>query len=361
MKWLLDPDVIYLNHGSFGACPEEILAEQSRWRARLERNPMRFFVRELEQLLDESRARLAAFVGARPEQLAFVPNATFGCNAVARSLSPGSEVLVTSCSYNACVNAFRESGADLVVAQIPLPVETEEEVVGAILGALTPKTQLALIDHVTSPTAMIWPVAKIVAALRERGVATLVDGAHAPGMLALDIESLGADYYIGNCHKWMCAPKGVGFLWDRRAHTRPPIISHGANSPRSDRSKFHLEFDWTGTSDPTACLCLPAVIDGFDWPSLRAHNRALALEGRSILSEALEVPPLCPDAMIGSMAAIPLPPGDQSLQLRLAERGIEVPIILINEHRLVRISAQRYNRAEDYRILSSAILDLLDE
>jgi isopenicillin-N epimerase len=357
MNWLLDPDVVHLNHGSFGACPEEILEEQSRWRARLERNPMRFFVRELEQLLDEARARLSAFVGAKAEHLAFVPNATFGANAIARSLPRGSEVLVTSCSYNACVNAFRENGAQLVIAQIPLPLKSEDEVVDAILAAITPSTKLALIDHVTSPTGMIWPTAKIIAALRARNVEILVDGAHAPGMLELDLESLAADYYIGNCHKWMCAPKGVGFLWDRRAQTRPPIFSHGANAERRDRSKFHLEFDWTGTTDPSACLCLPAVIDLFDWPSVRAHNHALALEARKILSEALQVPALCPESMIGSMAAIPLPPGDQTLQLRLAERGIEVPIILIGGSRLVRISAQLYNRAEQYRLLAAALCE----
>jgi isopenicillin-N epimerase len=364
MSWLLDPDVAHLNHGSFGACPREILDEQSRWRARMEANPMQLFLRDLESLGDAARERLGAFVGARGEDLAFVPNATFGVNAVARTLRPGDEVLVTDHGYNACVNALAGSGARLICAQIPLPT-SEDQVVDAILSAASERTRLALVDHVTSPTGLVWPMAPLVAELERRNIAVLVDGAHAPGMLPLQIEALGAAYYVGNCHKWLCAPKGAAFLWarpDKQADLRPPILSHGANATRTDRSRFRLEFDWMGTSDPTAWLSLPFAIDFFDWEKSREHNRALALEGRRILCEALGVPPLAPESMIGSLAAVALPDGDAfDLQRRLWERKIEVPIVPwpAPPRRLVRISAQLYNHADQYRELATALLHIL--
>jgi isopenicillin-N epimerase len=362
MTWMLDPAIAHLNHGSFGACPREILDEQSRWRARMEANPMQFFMRDLESLGDEARAKLGAFLGARGEDLAFVPNATFGVNAVARTLRPGDEVLVTDHAYNACVNALHGSGARLICAQIPLPT-SEDQVVDAILAKVSERTRLVLTDHVTSPTGLVWPVKRLIEELP--GIDVLVDGAHAPGMLPLEIEALGAVYYVGNCHKWLCAPKGAGFLWarpDRHGGLRPPILSHGANATRTDRSRFRLEFDWMGTSDPTAWLSVPFAIDFFDWEKTRAHNRALALEGRRILCNALGVEPPAPDSMIGSLAAVALPDGDAlDLQRRLWERKIEVPIVPwpAPPRRLVRISAQLYNHADQYRQLATALLDLI--
>ncbi len=367
VTWALDPTITFLNHGSFGACPRELLDEQSRWRARLEANPMKLFLRDLEGLGDQARAALGAFIGARGEDLAFVPNATFGVNTVARSLGlgPGDEILVTDHAYNACVNALAGTGARLICAQIPLPLSSEDELEQAILSAATERTRLALIDHVTSPTGLVWPAARLVAALQARGIDVLVDGAHAPGMLELNVDQLGGAYYVGNCHKWLCAPKGAAFLWarrDRQARLRPPVLSHGATSPRTDRSRFRLEFDWMGTMDPTAWLCVPSAIGLFDWPAVRAHNRALVLEGRRILSEALGTPPLCPESMIGSLAIVPLPDGDAlELQRKLWERGIEVPIVPWPKppRRLVRISAQLYNHADQYRALAAALVELL--
>lgn len=382
-RWPLDPAVAYLNHGAFGACPRAVLEAQQRYREQLEREPVRFFLRELEPLLDASRAELASFVGADPEDLVFVPNATAGVNTVLRSLSfmPGDEICVTDHGYNACRNAVEaaaaRAGARVVVAAVPFPIEQPEQVTEAVLAAVGPRTRLVLVDHVTSPTGLVFPVAALTAELAARGVDVLVDGAHAPGMVPLDLRALGAAYTTGNCHKWLCAPKAAGFLHvrrDRQAAIRPLVISHGANSPRADRSRFLLEFDWTGTSDPSAALCvgdairaLGALLPG-GWPALRAHNRATALAARDLLCEALGCRPPAPDAMIGSLATVPLPDAPSSAprldplqDALLARWGVEVPVFAwpAPPRRWLRISAQIYNERPDYERLATALAALL--
>src|SRR5216117_1947062 len=255
-NWLLDPNITFLNHGSFGATPIAILAKQDEFRTRLEREPVRFMVRELEPLLDAARNSVAEFVGAAAEDIAFVPNATAGVNAVLRSLDLDrhDELLVTTHEYNASRNALDHAcalaGAKIVVADVPFPIAAPDIVIERVLEKVTDRTRLLLIDHITSQTALILPIERIIAELRARGIDTLVDGAHAPGMIPLELRTLGAAYYTGNFHKWVCAPKGAGFLYvarNRRASIRPTIISHGANATRTDRSRFLLEFDWTGT------------------------------------------------------------------------------------------------------------------
>jgi isopenicillin-N epimerase len=382
--WTLDPTVTFLNHGSFGACPLPVLEAQERLRSRMESQPVRFFVRDLEGLLDEARGALAAFVGADPADVAFVPNATSGVNAVLRSLrlEPGDEILVIDHAYNACRNAAEyaaaRSAARVVVARMPFPIRSADAARDAILAAVTPRTRLALLDHVTSPTGLVLPIARLVADLSARGVDTLVDGAHAPGMVPLDLRALGAAYYAANCHKWLCAPKGAGFLFvrrDRQADVRPLAISHGANSPRTDRSRFLLEFDWTGTDDPTPYLCVAEairVVGTFlpgGWPALMARNRALALEARAILGRALGGPAPAPDEMVGALATIPLPDATaptsaaiDPLQDALLERfAIEVPIFPwpALPARVVRVSCQLYNTTADYERLASALVELL--
>jgi isopenicillin-N epimerase len=384
--WALDPALLHLNHGSFGACPRPVLAFQSEIRARIEAAPTRFYVREFQPLLDAARAALAAFVGADPEDLVFVPNATTGVNTVVRSLDlgPGDELLTTDHAYNACRNALEfvaaRSGARVVVAPIPFPVSGPEEALAAVLGRATDRTRIALVDHVTSPTALVLPLAEIVAALAARGVDTLVDGAHAPGQLALDVAALGAAWYTGNCHKWLCAPKGAGFLWtreDRREAVHPLVVSHGHNVRRPGRSAYHDEFDWQGTDDPTAFLSVPealrvvgAMVPG-GWPEVRERNHRLALEAQGIVATALGIERPCPATMVGTMAAFPLPPADGApeidmdsdpLHLELFGRyAIEAPVFnrAAPPHRLLRVSAQLYNEPEQYERLAAALRELL--
>jgi isopenicillin-N epimerase len=380
IEWVLEPGVTFLNHGSFGACPRPVLAAQQALREALEAEPVRFLGRELEGRLDEARAALGAFVGADPDDLAFVPNATTGVNTVLRSLplTAGDELLITDHAYTACRNAAEAvasaTGARVVVAPVPFPLAGDGAVTDAVLGAATPRTRLAMLDHVTSPTGLVLPLGRLVAALAARGVDTLVDGAHAPGMLALDLRALGAAYYAGNCHKWLCAPKGAGFLHvrrDRQAGIRPLVVSHGRTSPRTDRSRFRLEFDWVGTLDPTPWLCVPHAIRAVGaavpggWPAVMARNRALALAGRAVVAAALGVAPPCPDAMIGSLASLPLPdaprpapPARDPLQDALFDpHRIEVPVIAwpASPRRLLRLSAQLYNTLADYQRLAGVL------
>jgi len=386
--WLLDPEVIFLNHGSFGATPKAVLAEQEKIRRRIETEPLLFFDHHYLEEIDRARAELAAFLRATADGLAFVVNATTGVNTVLRSvqLRAGDELLVTDHEYNACRNAIdavaETAAAEVVVATIPFPLREEEEVIAAVLERVTTRTRLLLIDHVTSQTGLVLPIERLVGEVQGRGVDVLVDGAHAPGMVPLDLDSLGAAYYTGNCHKWVCAPKGAAFLHvraDRRAGVRPLVISHGANAEVSERSRFHLEHDWTGTRDPSAWLSVPVALREMEsmveggWDEIRRRNRELVLEGRRLLCEALRIDAPCPESMIGSLASLPLPDGDggavnelfpfDGLQDRLfQEYRIEVPVIAwpAPPQRLLRISAQLYNNPLQYGALATALRGLLD-
>jgi isopenicillin-N epimerase len=382
-QWSLDPSVVFLNHGSFGACPIRVLQYQAELRQRMERQPVQFFVRDLEGLLDEARTALGVFLGAPAQDLAWIPNATTAVNAVLRSLSfePGDELLTTDHEYNACRNVLefvaRRAGAKVVVASVPFPIAGSDQVIQAVMDRVTDRTRLALLDHVTSQTGLVLPIEALVRELRTRGVETLVDAAHAPGMLPLDVAAIGAAWYTGNCHKWICAPKGAAFLYtrpDMQQQTRPVVISHGASSTRKDRSRYLIEFDWMGTDDPTAILSVPEAIRFMaglmpgGWAAVRETNHQLALRGRDVLCNALGIDPPCPDEMIGSLASLPLPDGDgrpgnsplyaDPLQdLLLEQFGIEVPVIPwpAPPKRLIRISGQVYNRDGDYEKLGHAL------
>ncbi|MGD1714405.1 aminotransferase class V-fold PLP-dependent enzyme [Dapis sp. BLCC M172] len=387
LYWSLDPNVTFLNHGSFGACPLPVLTAQTQLREKLEREPVHFFIREFETLLDEAREKLAEFVGAKSEELAFVPNATTGVNAVLRSLNFSStdELLTTDQEYNACRNALNfvsdRVGAKVIVASLPFPVESPQQIVEAVIKHISPRTRLALLDHVSSSTAFVFPIKQLVKELTKRGVDTLVDGAHAVGMLPLNLEEIGAAYYTGNCHKWLCAPKGAGFLYvrqDKQENIHPLTISHGANSTRTDKSRFHLKFDWVGTDDPTAYLCVPEAIKFMGsllpggWLELMEKNKSMVLVARHLLQEKLGIKiDCCPDEMIGSMAVVKLPDEGvdefyggliSPLQNDLWEKfRIEVPIIPWSNKRkrLLRISAQIYNSFSQYEYLAEALVKLL--
>lgn len=380
--WPLDPAVTFLNHGSYGACPKAVLEHQAALRAELEAEPVLFLGRKLDERLDLARARLGEFVGADPDDLAFVTNATGGVNAVLRSLAfwSGDEVLTTDHCYAACKNTLDyvagRAGVKVNVAVVPFPLASPDEVVAAVMAKVTPKTRLALLDHITSPTALVLPIARLVSELDARGIDTVVDGAHGPGMVPLDLNTLGAAYYTGNCHKWLCTPKGSAFLHVRRnrqAAIHPLTISHGHVGEREGRTRFRLEFDWMGTSDPTAWLTVPMAIDYLGslvpggWPALMARNRALALEARAVLCAAAGTPPPCPDEMVGSIASVRLPDSPltnpkwrqpEPLQPRLfGEWGIEVPVMRwpAAPKRLVRVSCQLYNQRAQYAKLADAL------
>jgi isopenicillin-N epimerase len=378
--WLLDPQVVQLNHGSFGATPSPVLEEQDRWRRLMEANPTGFVLEVLEPALDQARARLCALIGADPADLVFITNATMGVNAVVRSLpfEPGDELLTINHVYNACRNALEyaatRSGANVVIADVPFPIQSPDVVIDALLAAVTERTRFVLIDHVTSPTGVVLPIEDIVTPLETRGVTVMVDGAHGPGMVPLDLNRLGASYYAGNCHKWMCSPKGSAFLWARSGRGDslvPPVISHGWNDPRTDRPRFHLLFDYMGADDPTPHLAVPAAIDFLSslYPGGLAgtmeHNRSLALAARNLLCEFLGTEHPAPDSMIGSLAAVPIPDSKEEMSDQVDPLGrrllhdhrIQVPVFPWPRwpQRLLRISAAPYNDLDQYRALIEAL------
>ena len=375
--WCLDPSVIYLNHGSFGACPAAVLQAQAALREHMEREPVDFLASSLPERLHAAREVLASFLGAEPADLAFVSNATAGVNAVLRSLKfeAADELLVTNHTYAACRKSVEfvaaRTGARVVVAHLPFPLSNDEEIIAAVLACVSPRTRLALLDHVTSPTALIMPLERLISELQRRGVDTLVDGAHAPGMVPLALSQLGAAYYTGNAHKWLCAPKGAAFLHvrrDRQAELHPTVISHGY------MQGFQAEFDWTGTCDPTPWLCiaeslryLHGLLPG-GWPELMASNRSLTLRARALLLECLHIDAPCPEAMIGSMASVPLPvpskgaPADglssEALHDWFRRRGVET-WLAPQPLPLLRISAQLYNNIDQFQKLADLLLEAL--
>ena len=351
----------------------------------MEAEPVQFLWRRFEELLEPARVAVAKFVGARAADLVFVPNATTGVNAVLRSirLCKGDELLTTSHDYNACHNvlaeAARRTGARVVTAQVPFPLTDEEQVPEVILRNVSRRTRLALIDHITSSTALIYPVERIVRELERRGVETLVDGAHAPGMVSVNLSKLNAAYYTANLHKWVCAPKGAAFLWarkDKQRELQPVVISHGNNTSRPGFSAFQDRFDWAGTLDPTAWFCAGEALRWLGqyfpggWAGLREANHRLAVRARALLCTQLQVSPPCPDNLLGAMATIPLPERFQGRPKRskidpeqtqlYEEFGIEVPFFRIgkSQRRYFRVSAQLYNTIEEYAYLGEALSEL---
>ncbi len=372
--WLLDPDIAFLNHGCFGATPRAVLEAQTAWRQRLERRPVELLDRRRNALLAEAKLAVGGFVGAVAGDFGFVTNATGGVNAVLRSLrlDAGDELVMTDHVYNACRQTIRfierESGAEAIEVAVGLPVNGPGEIVDSIAGVLSDRTRLVLIDHIGSSTAVVFPVRRIIELCGERGIDVLIDGAHAPGMVELDVAGLGAAYYTGNLHKWVCAPKGAAFLWvrpDRQAGIHPNTISHFRDEGLSN------EFNWQGTRDITAWLCVPDSIEfmqQFGWDNVRRHNHAMAVWVQSMLSRRWAVAPSTPPdgSMLGSMATLPLPAGvrgrfadPDTFQARLYDQHrIEVPVIDFNDRWWVRVSCQVYNESGQYERLGEAVMEL---
>lgn len=369
-RWMLDPRVVHLNHGSYGGCLRSVAAAAAAIRERLEAAPMRFFVLDWQRELDTARAALAAFVGAPMDRLAFIPNATTGVAIALHSLdlATGDELLVTDHTYRACRNQAERLAAarGLTISTIPITLPFDpDQLAEDVERAITPRTRVLLLDHVTSPSALVLPIARLVASATARGIVTIVDGAHAPGQLELDIDTIGATYYTGNCHKWVGGPKGSGFLVAAAGATvRPVVTSHGASPEYGPTNRLHAELDWAGTYDPAAPLAVPVAIaevgrEGGTWREVRTRNHELVLEMRRRFVEALagggERPAdLAPERAIGTMAAIPIAiPGDAfALEQALLEAGWEVPIIDTPKGVLVRLSAHLYNHAGEAEALA---------
>ena len=362
---LLDPSWTFLNHGSFGSTPRSLLDLQGRWREEMEAQPVEFLARRLPGLIEEERQAVARFLGADPEGLAFARNATSAVAAVLQSLDlqPGDELLTTDHRYQAVANALSHQaatrGVRLVEAPVPFPLQDPAQVTAALAAAITPRTRLVVVDWITSPTALVLPVAEVAALCRARGVPLLVDGAHSPGHVTVDIQALGADFYTGNLHKWLCAPKGTAVLWAAapwRNRVHHPVPSHGWGQG------LHVEFDWTGTDDPTGWLCSAAAVQlhrDLGGATFRAANHELVLAGRDRLAGRLDLVPPAPDSMLGCMASLPLPaaPADlpRLIEALHAER-IEVPLLAWGGRAWVRISAFRtYNHLEQYDRLGDAL------
>ena len=381
--WSLDGKSVFLNHGSFGACPQFVLDKQIQYRRQLESQPVRFLLREMEEMLDHSRTKVARFVNAAPEDLVFVQNATTAVNTIFRSLkfNAGDEILYTNHIYGACKKLLEfiaeQTGAQLIEATCDFPIASSDIILEAILEKVTSRTRIALIDHITSATALIHPVETIVRELERRGVDTMIDGAHALGSIPLDIERIGAAYYTANCHKWLCAPKSVAILHvrkDKQKNIVPVVISHAGHKA----DPFSERFFWPGTYDPSAALCVADSITYMEsifpggWPAIMKRNHSLCLSARTYICNLLKINEPCPDSMVACMATISLPlpvnagainykECDPFQEYLFKEYHIEVPvwIWLSPPSLLVRISVQLYNSMDQYQYFASALSESL--
>jgi isopenicillin-N epimerase len=375
--FLLDPEVIFLNHGSFGACPKPVFEVYQNWQRELERQPVEFLGRRITALLADARSHLAAYLGVEPDEVVYFSNPTTAINMVARSLDlhPGDEVLASDHEYGALDRTWhficRQTGAKYIQQPIALPITSQADVVEAFLQGVTERTRVIFISHITSPTALIFPIDEICRRARSAGILTIVDGAHAPGQIQLDLSAIGADFYAGACHKWLCAPKGAGFLFARRpvqSQLAPLIVSWGYESEKPSPSQFIDHHEWQGTRDLSAFLSVPAAIEfqaQHDWPAVRHLCHALASQTRARINTLTGLPAICPDSpeWYGQMFAARLPAevDTDDLKARLYDAyHIEVPLHRWNNQPLIRVSFQVYNDTADTDALLMALRELLD-
>lgn len=377
--FLLDPNVVFLNHGSYGATPKPVFEAYQNWQLRLERQPVLFLGRELPALMRASRTALGEYLHADADDLVYIPNATHGINIVARSLNlkPGDQILTTDHEYGACDYTWdfncSKAGATYIHQAISLPVQTEAEILEPFWQGVTPQTKAIYLSHITSSTALRIPVGEICRRARERGILTILDAAHSPGQIPVDLQALGADIVFGNCHKWMLAPKGAAFLYVRREAQdliNPLVVSWGTH-PTPDiatGSRFIDILQWTGTKDPTAALAVPTAIQfmqDHDWDEVRGHCQSLLRQAIARICDLTGLPPLYPldSDFYCQMGIAPLTRSDLAvLKSRLYdEYKIEVPLVEWQDRHFVRISIQGYNTQADVDVLVDALTILLPQ
>lgn len=380
-EFILDPDWVYLNHGSFGACPKPVFDAYQYWQRELERQPTEFLGRRIKELLEDSRKSLAVFLNTRPQDVVFFPNPTTAVNMVVRNLNlnPGDEILTTDHEYGAMLRTWRytcvQTGAKLVIHPVALPVNKPEEFVSHLWRGVSEKTRVIFLSHITSPTALIFPVGEICQMARDAGILTLIDGAHAPGQIPINLHILDADLYTGALHKWLCAPKGASFLFARpeiQAWLDPLVVSWGYEAEKPSSSQYLDYHEWQGTRDMAAFLSVPMAISfqkEYGWEHVREYCHDLVRIFRIEMTKLTGLPSIAPDEQeinlnyrwYGQMGTVRLPPIDpQSLHDCLArEYRIEVPVFAWNGESYLRISVQAYNMIEDIHKLINALRTLL--
>jgi isopenicillin-N epimerase len=382
-QFLIRDDVVFLNHGSFGACPRPVFAKYQEWQLELERQPVEFLGRNLTETMRQPRIALAAELGTVQDNIVGLTNATLGLNIVAQSLDlkPGDQILTTDHEYSALEKTWayvcRKTGAEVVVVKVPMPLLSEAQFTDTIIAGMTDRTRVLFLSHITSPTALLFPIERSIAEARKRGIWSVIDGAHTPGHIKLELDKLGADFYSGNCHKWMMAPKGSAFLHARpevQGLIDPLVISHGWTDKSKEpgakgafgNSPFIDELEMQGTRDPAPWLTVPAAIDyrrDNDWDSVQAHCHALALDTAHRLGERTGLPPLsAPQFSAPQMIAMPIPECDvEAIKVALYDKyRIEIPVFKWQDTCIVRLSVQGYNSKPQMDLLISALTDLLD-
>jgi isopenicillin-N epimerase len=382
-QFLLREDVVFLNHGSFGACPRPVFEAYQHWQLELERQPVEFLGRAVTGHMRVARTALAAELASAPENVVGLTNATLGLNIVAQSLElkPGDQILTTDHEYSALEKTWayvaRRTGAEIVVVNIPLPLLDERQFTDTVIAGMTDRTRVLFLSHITSPTALLFPIERAIAEARKRGIWSVIDGAHTPGHIPLQLDALGADFYAGNCHKWMMAPKGSAFLHARpevQGLLNPLVISHGWTAQSKEpgakgafgNSPFIDELEVQGTRDPAPWLTVPAALDyrrDNDWPSVQAHCQALAQDTARRLAERTGREPLsAPQFCAPQMVAMPIPPCDtDQLKIDLIERyNIEIPVFKWQDHHIARLSVQGYNSKGQMDLLLDALTELLN-
>lgn len=382
LQFLLREDVVFLNHGSFGACPRPVFETYQRWQLELERQPVEFLGRNLTETMRVPRIALSAELGCSPEDLVGLTNATTGLNIVAQSLDlkPGDQILTTDHEYSALEKTWayvaRRTGAEIVVVKIPMPLMTEAQFTDTIIAGMTERTKVLFLSHITSPTALLFPIERSIAEARKRGIWSVIDGAHTPGHIKLDLDAIGADFYSGNCHKWLMTPKGSAFLHARpemQNLLNPLVISHGWTSDSKEpgakgafgNSPFIDGIEMQGTRDPAPWLAVPAALEfrqENDWTSVAAHCQQLAQDTARRLGELTGLAPLsAPEFCAPQMVAMPIPECDTVAvkDALLDKYNIEIPVFKWQDTCIARLSVQGYNSRPQMDLLITALTDLL--